>query len=161
MEEFRGTWLRMIYNIWFMDEYYFWMNGYTNKQNMQLSFDENLYGIEQAQLHPKKFTMWATFSSHSITGPIFFLFFFFFCKTVNGDVGIPHKPLSEDVISELKKWDISRKPSFSKMTRSHIWLMLFSCYCEKLSKSGWSGFCIQWHCKLIRRLINLNASLSD
>ncbi len=49
--------MRMLYNIWFMDECHFWMNGHVNKQTMCLWCDENPYKIEKAQLHPEKFTV--------------------------------------------------------------------------------------------------------
>ncbi len=52
-----------------------------NKQNMCLWYDENLYEIEETQLHAKKLTMWATFSSHETIGQ-------FFVFLQNGDVGI-------------------------------------------------------------------------
>ncbi len=69
MEEFTEVLIerpRMLYNIWFIDECHFWMNGYVNKQNMHLWCDENPYEIEEAQLYSKKLTTWATFRSHGI-----------------------------------------------------------------------------------------------
>ncbi len=62
---------RMFFNIWFSDECYFWMNGYVNKQNMCLWYDENPLKIEEAQLHLEKVTVWAAISSHGIIKPVF------------------------------------------------------------------------------------------
>ncbi len=92
---------KLLNDIWFSDECHFWMNGYVNKQNMQLWSDEKPYAIEEASLHPEKLTLCAALSILGIIGPVFIR------ETVTSYSY--YTLLSEDVIPELENRGHLRK----------------------------------------------------
>ncbi len=103
-EEFTDVFIKkpkLLNDIWFSDECYFWMNGYVKKQNMRSWSDENPYAIEEAPLHLEKVTVWAALSCHGIIGPVFIR------ETITSDSY--YTSLSEDVYTELENRGHLRK----------------------------------------------------
>lgn len=63
----------VIPNLWFSDEAHFYLDGYTNKQNMRMWEQHQIAGnFRQKPLHPNFVTVWCAISYHGIIGPYFY-----------------------------------------------------------------------------------------
>ena len=57
---------------YFLDEVYFLIGGYVNKQNFHIWESKNLNVIIEKPMHPQRLTIWCGFWYGSIIGPLFF-----------------------------------------------------------------------------------------
>ncbi len=89
----------MLNNIWFTDEYHFWMNGHINKQNMRL-WPESKPCKTEVPLHPTKITL--QFSWNYWSG----------FHQRNGNIGVVPFPLADNVIPEMKNQGLLKSTIF-------------------------------------------------
>ena len=57
----------------FIDEAYFWLNSFVNKQNMRCRSATNPNVLLETPLHPPKVTVWCGFHAGGVIGSYFFV----------------------------------------------------------------------------------------